>query len=146
MTARDETAMYSVDHGGEHVGRDGTMLSELSNELVALYKTQLGRGPTKVRSNWAGEDALLVTLEDSLTPAEHRLVAMGEHARLRDSRTFFQYATVNEFVDVAERLTKRRVRAFVSGIDTAADVCSEVFYLEPQEPPSETGQEDGRPR
>jgi hypothetical protein len=29
-----------------------------------------------------------------------------------------------EFVEVAERLTKRRVRTFVSGIDTAADVCS----------------------
>jgi uncharacterized protein YbcI len=131
MTARDETRMDSVNHGAEHVGRDGTMLSELSNELVALYKTQLGRGPTKVRSHWAGEDALLVTLEDSLTPAEQRLVEMGEHGRLRDTRTFFQYATAAEFIEVAERLTKRRVRAFVSGIDTAKDVSSEVFYLEP---------------
>jgi uncharacterized protein YbcI len=130
MTARDETGIHSVDH-------DGTMLSALSNELVALYKTQLGRGPTKVRSHWAGEDALLVTLEDSLTPAEERLVEMGEHGRLRDTRTFFQYATAAEFIEVAERLTKRRVRAFVSGIDTAADVSSEVFYLEPEEVPGE---------
>jgi uncharacterized protein YbcI len=130
MTARDETGIHSVDH-------DGTMLSALSNELVALYKTQLGRGPTKVRSHWAGEDALLVTLEDSLTPAEERLVEMGEHGRLRDTRTFFQYATAAEFIEVAERLTKRRVRAFVSGIDTAADVSSEVFYLEPEELPGE---------
>jgi uncharacterized protein YbcI len=130
MTARDETGIHSVDH-------DGTMLSALSNELVALYKTQLGRGPTKVRSHWAGEDALLVTLEDSLTPAEARLVEMGEHGRLRDTRTFFQYATAAEFIEVAERLTKRRVRAFVSGIDTAADVSSEVFYLEPEELPGE---------
>jgi uncharacterized protein YbcI len=130
MTARDETGIHSVDH-------DGTMLSALSNELVALYKTQLGRGPTKVRAHWAGEDALLVTLEDSLTPAEERLVEMGEHGRLRDTRTFFQYATAAEFIEVAERLTKRRVRAFVSGIDTAADVSSEVFYLEPEELPGE---------
>jgi uncharacterized protein YbcI len=130
MTARDETGIHAVDH-------EGTMLSALSNELVALYKTQLGRGPTKVRSHWAGEDALLVTLEDSLTPAEERLVEMGEHGRLRDTRTFFQYATAAEFIEVAERLTKRRVRAFVSGIDTAADVSSEVFYLEPEELPGE---------
>jgi uncharacterized protein YbcI len=131
MTARDETVVHSVDH-------DGTMLSALSNELVALYKTQLGRGPTKVRSHWAGEDALLVTLEDSLTPAEARLVEMGEHGRLRDTRTFFQYATAAEFIEVAERLSRRRVRAFVSGIDTAADVSSEVFYLEPEELPGES--------
>ena len=137
MTARDETEIYPVDH----VGHDGAMLSALSNEMVALYKTQLGRGPTKVRSHWAGADALLVTLEDSLTPAEHRLVEMGEHGRLRDTRTFFQYAAAKDFIEVAERISKRRVRAFVSGIDTAADVSSEVFYLEPEEPASEIGNE-----
>jgi hypothetical protein len=39
--------------GADH---DGTMLSAVSNEMVPLYKTQLGRGPTKVRtdSTWAG--------------------------------------------------------------------------------------------
>jgi uncharacterized protein YbcI len=126
MTARNE-----IDAGTEN-GR--AMLSAVSTEMVALYKTQLGRGPTKVRTDWAGPDALLVTLEDSLTPAEHRLVHMGEHTRLRDTRTFFQYASIHEFIEVAERLTTRRVRAFVSGIDTGADVCSEVFYFEPEEP------------
>ena len=110
---------------------DGDMLGALSNEMVALYKFQLGRGPTKSSTSWAGDDALIVTLEDSLTPAEHRLVELGEHARLRDARTFSQYAAVPEFVEIVERVTGRRVRAFVSGIDTRADVCSEVFYFEP---------------
>jgi uncharacterized protein YbcI len=118
LTARDES---------------GTMLSVMSNEMVALYKTQLGRGPTKARTDWAGADVLIVTLEDSLTPAEHRLVEIGEHARLRETRTFFQYATAKEFIETAERVSKRRVRAFVSGIDTAADISSEVFYLEPDD-------------
>jgi uncharacterized protein YbcI len=123
----------AVDEGRGHDARDGPTLSVLSNEMVALYKTQLGRGPTKVSSHWAGPDALLVTVEDSLTPAEHRLVEMGEHSRLRDTRTFFQYATAKEFIEMAERISKRRVRAFVSGIDTGADVSSEVFYFEPDE-------------
>jgi len=56
---------------------------------------------------------------------------MGEDARLRETRTFFQYATAKEFIEAAERISNRRVRAFVSGIDTGADVSSEVFYLEP---------------
>jgi uncharacterized protein YbcI len=135
MTARDMREAGTPDPGAEREGRDGHMLSALSNEMVALYKTQLGRGPTKVRSNWAGPDALLVTLEDSLTPAEQRLVEMGEHGRLRDTRTFFQYATAADFIEVAERLTNRRVRAFVSGIDTAEDVSSEVFYFDPEVEP-----------
>ena len=120
MTAPNE------NHGGD-------MLSALANEMVGLYKSHLGRGPTKSRANWAGEDALIVTLEDSLTPAEDRLVELGEHARLRDQRTFSQYATVPEFIEIVERLTGREVRAFVSGIDTWADVCSEVFYFDPSE-------------
>ena len=132
MTARDETVKGSLHQGDRHEAGDGRMLSVLSNEMVALYKTQLGRGPTKARTNWAGPDALIVTLEDSLTPAERRLVDMGEHARLRETRTFFQYATAEEFIEAAERVSKRRVRAFVSGIDTAADVSSEVFYLVPE--------------
>jgi uncharacterized protein YbcI len=45
---------------------------------------------------------------------------------------FFQYATVPEFVEAVERITGRKVRAFVSGIDTGQDVSSEVFYLEPR--------------
>ena len=110
----------------------GDTLSAVANEMVALYKNHLGRGPTRSRADWAGEDALIATLEDTLTPAERRLVEMGEDARLRDARTFAQYAATAEFVEIAERLTGRRVRAFVSGIDTRADVCTEVFYFEPR--------------
>src|SRR5215218_5066953 len=95
-----------------------SLLQDVSNEMVRLYKEQFGRGPTRVRTDWAGHDALLCTLQDSMTPAERNLVAMGEHQRLRDTRMFFQYASVDEFVSTVERITGRTVRAFVSGIDT----------------------------
>jgi uncharacterized protein YbcI len=39
---------------------------------------------------------------------------------------------VREFTDTVEGITGRKVRAFVSGIDTEQDVSSEVFYLEPR--------------
>jgi uncharacterized protein YbcI len=125
-------------HGG-HDGHDGrvvldhdSVLMQVSNEMVRLYKTQFGRGPTKARTNWAGPDTLISTLENSLTPAERNMVALGEHQRLRDTRTFIQYATESQFCEIVERLTGREVRAFVSGIDTAKDVSSEVFYLTPR--------------
>lgn len=115
----------------EPVNDDRSMLMQVSNEMVKLYKTQFGRGPTKVRTNWAGPDTLICTLENSLTPAERNMVAMGEHQRLRDTRMFFQYASEKEFREVVERLTGREVWAFVSGIDAGQDVSSEVFYLKP---------------
>ena len=111
--------------------RSGALL-EISNEIVRLYKEQFGRGPTHARTNWAGPDTIVTTLENTLTRAERNLVAMGEHQRLRDTRMFFQYATVHGFCEPIERITGRRVRSFVSGIDTAVDGLSiELFILHP---------------
>jgi uncharacterized protein YbcI len=107
------------------------MLSMISNEMVRIYKDQFGRGPTKTRTQWAGPDILLVTLEKTLTPAEHSLCRLEEHARLRDLRLLFQYAEIERFCAPIERLTGRKVRGFISGIDTVSDVASEMFILHP---------------
>jgi uncharacterized protein YbcI len=110
-----------------------SMLLNISNEMVRIYKEMFGRGPTKTRTDWAGPDALLCTLRETFTPAERSLVALGEHQRLRDIRLFFQHAAKNNFVEAVERITGRKVSAFVSGVDTTQDVASELFYLEPRE-------------
>jgi uncharacterized protein YbcI len=110
-----------------------SLLMQVSNEMVKLYKSQFGRGPTKARTNWAGPDTLISTLENSFTPAERNMAAMGEHQRLRDTRMFFQYAAEKEFREVIERITGREVYAFVSGLDAEHDVSSEIFYLKPRE-------------
>jgi uncharacterized protein YbcI len=107
-----------------------SILAEISREMVRLYKDQFGRGPTKARSNFAGPDALVCTLENSFTPVEQRLAEMGEHQRLRDTRLYFQHATEAQFCEVIERILGRKVRAFVSGLDSSHDVSAEVFYLE----------------
>ena len=108
------------------------ILAAVSREMVRLYKEQFGRGPTKARTHYAGPDTLICTLRDSFTPAERRLAEMGEHQRLRDTRLYFQYATEDEFRGVVEKLTGRKVFAFISGVDAEKDVSSEIFYLEPE--------------
>jgi uncharacterized protein YbcI len=105
----------------------------VSNAMVRIYKEQFGRGPTKVRTNFAGPDILICTLQDSLTQAEQNLVKLGETQRLRDVRMFFQYASEDQFRNAVEELTGRKVQAFISGIDVCEDVSVELFYLEPQE-------------
>jgi uncharacterized protein YbcI len=118
-----------------------SVTAAISNAMVKLYKEQFGRGPTKARTNFAGSDILICTLEDSLTPAERSLVKLGENQRLRDVRMFFQYASEDEFRGTVEEITGRKVRAFVSGIDTGQDVSVEVFYFEPDG--DETAVDDG---
>jgi uncharacterized protein YbcI len=124
--------MHETSH--PHVGnrdRQGPELQEVSNALVRIYKELLGRGPTKARTSYAGPDTLVGTIENSLTPAERNMIALDEHQRVREIRMFFQHAAERDFVDAVEQITGRKVRAFVSGIDTTQDVSSEVFYLEP---------------
>jgi uncharacterized protein YbcI len=109
-----------------------TMMVELSNAMVRFYKELFGRGPTKVRTSFAGPDLLVTTLENSLTLIERTMADAGEHERLRDLRMHFQYLGEDDFVETVERITGRKVRAFVSGMDTRRDVASELFYLEPE--------------
>ena len=110
----------------------GNPLALLSKEMVRIYKDQFGRGPNKVRSHYAGPDIIVCVLENTFTPAERSLQAMGEHQRLRDTRIFFQYASTAEFTEAVERVTGRRVKSFISGIDTNTDIACEMFVLEPQ--------------
>jgi uncharacterized protein YbcI len=124
-----------VDPGSAAEGNgERGRLAAFSNEIVRIYKDQFGRGPTKVRSHFAGADILVCLLENTFTPAEKSLQGMGEHQRLRETRLFFQYASAGQFTDAVLRTTGRRVRSFISGIDTDTDIACELFVLERDAP------------
>jgi uncharacterized protein YbcI len=110
-----------------------SMLAQISRTMVRLYKEQFGRGPTRVRTEWCGRDMLVCTLEDTLTPTEKNLRSLGEDQRLRDIRMLFQYAAAQQFTQPVEQITGRRVRSFISGIDTEKDISLETFILHPAE-------------
>jgi hypothetical protein len=57
--------------------------------------------------------------------------ASREQPGTEAERMHFQYLGEDDFVGVVERITGRKVRAFVSGMDTKRDVASELFYLVP---------------
>src|SRR3954462_2930284 len=96
---------------GEKRDAQVSRLAEISREMVRLYKEQFGRGPTKAKTDFAGPDLVVCTLENSFTPAESQLAGMGEHQRLRDTRLYFQHATKDKFIAVIESTLGRKVRA-----------------------------------
>ena len=107
------------------------LIVHVSVEMVRLYKEHFGR-PKRATTYWAGPDALVVFLEDTLTQAERNMVDAGEHERLRDKRMSAQYSTVRQFCEPVERLTGRKVRSFLSATDTEVDGLSmETFLLHP---------------
>jgi uncharacterized protein YbcI len=123
-----------VDGSSREAAQERTLsqLKEVSRAMTRIYKEQFGRGPERVHSHYAGPDAIVCFLENTLTPVERTLGTLDEHQRLRDMRMLFQYAAEQDFRGAIEQITGRKVTAFVSGIDTRVDVASELFTLEPR--------------
>jgi uncharacterized protein YbcI len=130
-----------------HERSSASVVAAISNEMVRLHKEMFGRGPTKARTHWCGDDTIVVVLEHTLAPAERKLVTMGEHERLRETRMFFHYASVREFCEPVERLTGRVIRSFISGLDTEVDgLACEVFILHPAGCDGPSRADQGPPR
>ena len=107
-----------------------SVLMNVSNAMVGLHKEHFGRGPTRARSHFAGDDMIVCTLEGGLLPAEHALVEMGEQMRVQESRLFFQVATRQVFIETLEKIVGRKVVAFSSATDAQADVIWEIYNLD----------------
>ena len=101
-----------------------------------------GRGPTKARS-YLQRDFALCVLQDVFTQAERTLIDTGSAEHVRDTRVKFQDALRDEFISIAERVTGRTVRVFISQVDPDTDVAAELFIFDELPPESSEGSVDG---
>ena len=122
------------DHADGTVPAAGARIStEVSNAMVALHKEQFGRGPMTARTGYSNPDTLVTVLEGVLLPAERTMTEMGDGHRVQESRLHFQNATRARHIAEVERITGRRVRAFTSATDPAADLVVEISVFEPRD-------------
>ena len=107
----------------------GPPVKEISRGAVAIAKEHIGRGPTKVRVTIAN-DIVTILYEESLTPAERRLVADGDPEFVRLMRRRFQDAIRPELVALVERVLGRSARTFLSDHDVVHDIGVEIILLD----------------
>ena len=100
----------------------------ISNQLVKLCATYLGRGPTRSRTTLAG-DLVVVTFGETMTRAEQHLVAAGEAEAVESMRRTFHRATRRQAVEIVERALQRTVASYMADIDTQANVSLLAFVL-----------------
>jgi uncharacterized protein YbcI len=103
-------------------------VSQLSREIVQLHARLYGRGPTKARS-YLHNDYAVCILEEVFTTAEHTLIRAGSGEHVRATRTKFQDAVKDEFIEVVERITGRPVRVVLSQTDVEANLALEFFVF-----------------
>lgn len=105
-------------------------MTEISNAMVALHREHFGRGPGAARS-MISDDLVVCILSDVYTQVEKTLIRSGQRERVRETRQLHQRAMRKEFVREVERLTGRKVAAFMSSVHFDPDLAVETFLLEP---------------
>ena len=112
---------------GDHDSAAGSIVAEVSREVVRIHAQYYGRGPTKARAIWR-HDIVTVILEEIFTKAEAILVEAGRFDQVRSHRQAFQDQVEPLFRNVVEQATGRSVYAFLSQVSEEG-VASEVFVL-----------------
>jgi uncharacterized protein YbcI len=107
----------------------GSIVAEISREIVRVHARFYGRGPTKARAIWRN-DIVVVILEEIFTKAETLLVEAGSFDQVRSHRQAFQDQVKPLFRNVVEQATGRSVCSFLSQVsEEHGGVASEVFVL-----------------
>jgi uncharacterized protein YbcI len=137
---RDPTPAASGTHPDSP--RELTSAAQISNLVVQALRAYTGRGPTKA---WTSihDDLISVVLRDTLTKGERSLVAGNQAELVLEMRKAYQSTMREELVAGVERITGRKVIAFLSDNHTDPDIAIESFVLEPlpdhEDPPQEAG-------
>ncbi len=125
-----------------HGARTGSRVTrEISAEIVALYATVCGHDRTTA-TTYITDNVVLCVLESILGEHEATLIDAGSSGAVIDARVAFQAETEDEFTEAIERLTGRRVVAFMSANQTTPGVAAELFLLDAA--PSDTTPPSGQ--
>jgi uncharacterized protein YbcI len=120
----------------------GELNAAITSAIVGIHTTHLGRGP-KTASTFYKDNVVVTLMYDVMTHAEKRL-AENEHVdAVTQMRHLFQKTMEADYTEAVERLTGRKVIAFISGNNTHPDIASELFILDRPITPYASGSRRG---
>jgi uncharacterized protein YbcI len=111
---------------------DGAILTALSNAVVQIVREYTGRGPTRARAS-IRDNVAVVLMQETLLKAEHSLINDSKAALVVEMRRSFQQTMRAELSAAVERITGRKVIAFMSDSHLQPDYSIEVFVLAPDQ-------------
>jgi len=118
-----------VDMSDEGLKRGGELNAALTSAIVGIQTKHLGRGPSNA-STTHNNNIVTVIMRDVMTPAEKALAQSGNRHAVSNMRQLFQESMEDDFKEAVERLTGRKVTAFVSGNHVDPDIAVETFILD----------------
>jgi len=118
-----------VPDAGSEPLQGGELNQAITSALVGIHTKYLGRGPRSA-STFYHDNVVVTLMHGVLTRAEKTLSESNQGEAVNQIRHLFQQTMDAEFHAAVERLTGRRVVAFISGNNLDPDVAAEVFVLD----------------
>ena len=109
--------------------KGGELNAAITSALVGIQTEYLGRGPRRASTFHYGH-VLVTLMHDVLTPAEKSLTRTNQADAVDRIRHLFQETMEADFREAVERLTGRKVLAFISGNHIDPDIAAELFILD----------------
>ena len=135
------------------MGREGALrgeplLTAVSEAMVSMHERYHGREPAAAKSLMMGDDLLACVMAGVYTDVEKTLIELQRTTIVQQTRSAFQEAMQQKFIDAVERLSGRRVLAFISNQHVGPDLEIELFVLGPESAisPLSSGDESGLSR
>ena len=105
---------------------------EISNQLTRSHREHFGRGAGNVKT--VIQKGFVITfLEDIYTPFEKTLISGGHEQLVVDCRFAFQQMMRDNYIEIIETVTGRKVRAFLSQNHIEPAIATEMFVLEAED-------------
>lgn len=107
----------------------GELNAAITSAIVGIHNQYLGRGP-RTASTFHYNNVVVTLMHDVLTQAEKSLHEDNRGDAVNHMRNLFQQTMEADFTAAIERLTGRKVVAFISGNHLEPDVAAELFVLD----------------
>jgi uncharacterized protein YbcI len=105
------------------------LLSAVTAEMVGLHERYHHRLPATAKTQLLEDDLLACVLGGVYTDVEKTMIELERVTVVQETRSAFQDAMQQRFIDVVERLSGRDVLAFISNSHVGPDLEIELFVL-----------------
>ena len=105
------------------------LLAAVTTEMVALHERYHHRVPASAKTQLLEDDLIAVVMGGVYTDVEKTMIELQRSTVVRETRSAFQEAMQQRFIESVERLSGREVLTFISNSHVGPDIEIELFVL-----------------
>jgi uncharacterized protein YbcI len=109
--------------------RGDEFLAAVTDAMVALHERYHHRAPVSAKTQMLGEDLLACVMGGVYTEVEKTMIELERGTLVQETRSAFQQAMQQKFIDEVELLSGREVIAFISNSHVGPDMEIELFMF-----------------